>query len=72
MSELAEFRKTLGRTPEAGIELSDDTRARYLQGQVPQVIRWLVRYPSLIEALMRDAQEVVAGQLAPDPADVSS
>jgi hypothetical protein len=53
--DLPEFRKALERTPEAAIELSDDTRARYKQGQVPQVIRWLVRYPVLLDALRRDA-----------------
>jgi hypothetical protein len=63
--ELPEFRKTLDRTPEAAIELSDDTRARYRQGQVPQVVRWLVRYPTLLEALVADARALID-----NPADV--
>jgi hypothetical protein len=56
MNDLQEFRKTLEQTPEAAIELSDDTRTRYKQGQVPQVVRWLVRHPALIHALARDAE----------------
>lgn len=60
MNNLQEFRSTLEKTPEAAIELSDDTRARYRQGQVPQVIQWLVRHPALLRALLRDADQVAA------------
>lgn len=56
MHNFQEFVTTLKRTPEAAIEVSDDTRARYLQGQVPQILHWLLRHPALIEALSRDAQ----------------
>ena len=56
MNELREFRAVLERTPEAGIELSDDTRARYRNGHVPRVLHWLVRHPVLLHALMRDAE----------------
>lgn len=65
--DLPEFRKALEKTPEAAIELSDDTRARYKQGQVPNTIRWLVRHPALLDALRRDAS-VLAASFADDQA----
>lgn len=58
--ELEEFRATLDRTPQAAIELSDDTRDRYKRGNVPKVIRWLIRHPDLLRALLRDAKNTKA------------
>lgn len=65
MDELRSFLDALKRTPEAAIELSDDTRVRYHQGRVPRLLRWLVRHPALIAALAADAQ-----RLAEQPAEV--
>lgn len=54
--DYTEFSQTLARTPAAGIELSDDTRARYMRGVVPNQIDWLVRHPALLRALLRVAE----------------
>lgn len=54
--DYTEFAQTLARTPAAGIELSDDTRTRYMRGMVPNQFDWLVRHPVLIQALLRVAE----------------
>lgn len=54
--ELEAFQRTLSQHPEAAIELSDDTRDRYRRGEVPKVVRWLVRHPALLAALLKDAE----------------
>lgn len=50
--DYTEFSQALAHTPAAGIELSDDTRGRYLRGVVPNQFDWLVRHPVLIRALL--------------------
>lgn len=62
-----EFSQALAQTPVAGIELSDDTRSRYMRGVVPNQFDWLVRHPVLIRALLRVAeayQSQTADQIA--------
>jgi hypothetical protein len=58
MSNFPHFRETLLRNPEAGIELVDETRRRYLDGQFPSMVRWLIRHPQLLEALAADAHDL--------------
>lgn len=69
MTDFKQFRTTLERHPEAAIELSDDTRMRYKRGQVPQILRWLIRHPALIQALADDAcAHIHTEQLTDQPA----
>jgi hypothetical protein len=56
--DYTEFSQALARTPAAGIELSDDTRARYMRGLVPNQFDWLVRHPVLLRALLRVAEHL--------------
>jgi len=55
--KLTEFRTALARNPEALDELSDDSFLRYARGEFPQAVKWLMRYPELLRALARDAEQ---------------
>lgn len=58
--DYTEFTQALARTPAAGIELSDDTRTRYMRGVVPNQFDWLIRHPVLLQALLRVAESYQA------------
>lgn len=58
MSPLPEFRAALVQHPEALSELSDDSLLRYTRGELPRVLRWMMRYPALLHALARDAEQL--------------
>jgi hypothetical protein len=60
MPALPEFRAALVQHPEALAELSDDSLLRYTRGQLPRVLRWMMRYPALLHALARDAEQLWA------------
>lgn len=61
MSPLPEFRAALVQHPEALSELSDDSLLRYTRGELPRVLRWMMRYPALLHALARDAEQLQRG-----------
>ena len=55
---LDHFRKALGDEPEALRELGPMSLRRYLVGDFPQAIRWMLKYPRLLRALARDAEAI--------------
>jgi hypothetical protein len=59
------FRKALRANPDAAAELPERSYHRYITGDWPQVVRWLLKYPELLAALEKDARE------DPEPAEVS-
>ena len=61
--ELPAFRAALGQYPQAIEELPDNTLVRYMKGDFPRAVKWLLRYPALLRALADDAdQQMVQGQ----------
>jgi hypothetical protein len=56
--ELREFRKSLIRNPDAASALGVMSYRRYLDGDFPAAIRWLMKYPDVGVALMKDAKEL--------------
>lgn len=57
MSKQMHFNQALSRHPKALEELSHDTLLRYLRGEWPKSTQWLLRYPALLRALAKDAEE---------------
>jgi hypothetical protein len=53
--DLEHFKAALLRNPEAAEALGPMSYRRYLGGDFPGAIRWLMRYPEVGAALMRDA-----------------
>jgi hypothetical protein len=53
------FRTELSQLPDAVSELSDDTLIRYARGDFPKVVKWMMRYPTLLRALANDAEEEI-------------
>lgn len=49
------YRETLQQHPEALKALPDTTRDRYLAGQWPRVVQWLLQYPDLLHDLAKIA-----------------
>lgn len=54
------FRAALLKRPEAMDEIAHDTIVRYLRGDMPRAVRWLMRHPDLLRALAQDAEEAQA------------
>lgn len=54
------FNNALARHPHAVSELKRSTYVRYVQGEFPAVVQWLMRYPSLLRALAEDAEAAQA------------
>lgn len=53
--DLPNFRRALRNNPDAMSSLSDMSYRRYMQGDFPAAIRWLLQYPDLLIALATDA-----------------
>lgn len=70
MLELKFFRRTLARYPDAVNDLSNDTLLRYLKGDLPKSIKWLMRYPSLLRALAEDAEAAQERNTPPGQGDL--
>lgn len=54
--QLTSFRQALASQPEAATQLPPATFYRYVNGNVPAAVRWLMRYPALLRALADDAE----------------
>lgn len=59
---LLAFRAALVQHPQAVEELPDKTLVRYVQGDFPRAVKWLLRYPALLRALADDVDQQVQGQ----------
>ncbi len=59
---LLAFRSALVQHPQAVEELPDKTLVRYVQGDFPRAVKWLLRYPALLRALADDVDQQVQGQ----------
>lgn len=59
---LLAFRLALVQHPQAVEELPDKTLVRYVQGDFPRAVKWLLRYPALLRALADDVDQQVQGQ----------
>ena len=55
------FRQALRANPDAAAELPERSYHRYITGDFPGVVRWLMRYPELLLALEKDARESPTG-----------
>jgi len=54
--KLMTFRLTLAQHPDAAEELSDETLLRYVRGEFPKAVLWLMKHPALLRALAEDAE----------------
>jgi hypothetical protein len=50
------FKQALKSDPDAAAELPDRSYHRYITGDFPTIVRWLMRYPTLLLALEKDAR----------------
>lgn len=49
--EISFFGTALRRVPAAAMEIPPETVRRYASGQLPRVVRWLLRHPDLLTVL---------------------
>lgn len=54
--KLVAFRSALVQIPQAVEELPNKTLVRYMQGDFPKAVQWLLRHPALLRALADDAE----------------
>lgn len=50
------FKQALKSDPDAAAELPDRSYHRYITGDFPTIVRWLMRHPELLLALEKDAR----------------
>jgi hypothetical protein len=57
VDDLSFFVTVLLRHPEALLEISPNTMRRYASGTLPQVLKWLLRFPALLRELADRAEQ---------------
>jgi hypothetical protein len=58
--DLPRFEEALRENPDAAKALGRMSYRRYLDGEFPAAIRWLMRFPTVGRALMDDAEAITA------------
>jgi hypothetical protein len=65
-SQLSEFRRALALRPEALADLPLNTGWRYMNGEFPKAVRWLLQYPDILRALADDAERAIKQPTQPN------